>query len=1094
MPILPSHDDIRFAVGKAAYERGQEYSESGRVAAVEVVEDKPGLTLVAAETFGSGGRYYHQRIQFTERLRDVGIKGECTCPVGSDCKHVAAVSLEYLRRNGEGATEPKPVTPDAVPLEAWLTELAASDQPVVSDEDEGEFIAFVLSERPPARGVAGNLPSLEVQVRVTRRRHNSRGMLKGRPVPLVELRHGFRFPDGASEEQIEIVAMLIAAARDQWQGHARVEGELAGAMLSRMLDAGIAFWDEISQEPLAWGAPRKLSWQWRERRSGSLALLPILEPGGRLLATDPPLYVDPARQIIGPADEEMRLTAAQRRMLRKAPELPVAQAEALSLALLRDYPQLPVPMPVKVATQELRGLPARPHLRLGGRQTERGYEHVLLLSFDYGDHTIPALPKLPSVVFDAGGEFIELIRDGEAEDAAVATLVDIGFAWQPASDGPLPFVNSAGNASLAAVRWSRFLEYHVPQLERAGWRIDHDKGFRLRFDDADWEGEVEDGGDWFSLRFDLEVDGRRLPLAPLVAPLIQDVFDLPPEEWPEFWPVPLDGHRYLNLPSARLRPVLEVLRELHQREMPFDDEGKVRLSRFELATLADLPHDRALRGAKELRVLAEQLRDFAGIEQVDPPEGLDAELRPYQRRGLDWLQFLRTFRFNGILADDMGLGKTLQTLAHLLIEKRAGRLDGVKSGPALVVAPTSLMGNWRREAARFTPDLKVLVLHGSGRHSDFDHIEDHDVLLTTYPLLPRDAKELRARRYHSVILDEAQTVKNPRAKAAQIVRDLRCDHRLCLTGTPMENHLGELWSLFDFLMPGFLGDMKEFTRHYRTPIEKHGDIDLRDRLARRVQPFLLRRGKQEVAAELPPKTEILRTIEFAPQQAQLYESIRVAMDKRVREAIASQGLARSHITILDALLKLRQTCCDPRLLKLAHAERVTGSAKMELLMDLLPEQLEEGRRVLLFSQFTQMLGLIEEELKARGIRYAKLTGQTRDRDAEIDRFRNGEVDLFLISLKAGGVGLNLVEADTVILYDPWWNPAVEAQAADRAHRIGQDKPVFVYKLVIDNSVEEKMLAMQERKRALAAGVYSESRGEEVPLFDSDTLQDLFAPL
>lgn len=1090
MPVLPSHDDIRLACGEGAFERGQAYFESGRVAAVEVVEDTPGLTLLAAETFGSGGRYYHQNIQIMERLRDVGIRGECSCPVGRDCKHVVAVCLEFMRRNGDGPELPVAVGIQAVPLEAWLGELAAGDQAPDDDEEEGEFLAFVLNERPPSRGVAGNLPALEVQVRVTRRRHNSRGLLKGQAVTLMDLRYGFRFPAGASTEQVAIVATLLAAARDQWQGHPRIDGELAAQVIDRMVTAGVGYWNEIGPEPLTWGEPRKLSWQWHERRSGSLALLPDLDPPGRLLVTDPPMYLDPQTLTIGPAHEDMMLTSAQRRMLRKAPELPVAQAEAFSLALLRDYPQLPVPMPVKVATRELTGLKPRPHLRLSGRKFGNAYEHVLLLSFDYGDHTIAALPKLPSAVFDAGGELIELMRDGDAEDAAVASLEEIGFAWQTAADGPLPFINTAVNASLAAVRWSRLLDYHLPQFERQGWRIEFDPGFRLRFDHGDWDGEVEDGGDWFSLRFDLDVDGQRVPLAPLVVPLIEDMFNLPDEDWPEQLPIPLADHRYLNVPTAQLRPVLEVLRELHQRDVPIDESGNLRLSRFELATLADLPPDRALRGARELRVLAEQLRNFDGIAEVEPPPGLDAELRPYQRRGLDWLQFLRAYRFNGILADDMGLGKTLQTLAHLLIEKQAGRL----TGPALVVAPTSLMGNWRREAARFTPELRVLVLHGSGRHADFEHIDDHDVLLTTYPLLPRDAKELRMRRYHSVILDEAQTVKNPRAKAAQIVRELRCDHRLCLTGTPMENHLGELWALFDFLMPGFLGDMKEFTRHYRTPIEKHGDRDLRDRLARRVQPFLLRRGKQEVASELPPKTEILRTIEFAPAQAQLYESIRVAMDKRVRDAIASQGLARSHITILDALLKLRQTCCDPRLLKLSQAEHVTHSAKLELLMDLLPEQLEEGRRVLLFSQFTQMLGLIELELKERGIEYAKLTGQTRDRDAEIDRFRNGDVDLFLISLKAGGVGLNLVEADTVILYDPWWNPAVEAQAADRAHRIGQDKPVFVYKLVIDNSVEEKMLAMQERKRALAEGVYSEKTGEEVPLFDNDTLQDLFAPL
>jgi SNF2 family DNA or RNA helicase len=354
---------------------------------------------------------------------------------------------------------------------------------------------------------------------------------------------------------------------------------------------------------------------------------------------------------------------------------------------------------------------------------------------------------------------------------------------------------------------------------------------------------------------------------------------------------------------------------------------------------------------------------------------------------------------------------------------------------------------------------------------------------------------LQSHKYHSVILDEAQAIKNHRSKMSQLVRQLDAGHRLCLTGTPLENHLGELWALYDFLMPGFLGDAQAFARFYRTPIEKHGDHARRQHLARRVQPFLLRREKDEVATELPPKTEILQTVKFDRLQAELYEGIRVAMDKRVRDAIASQGLARSHITILDALLKLRQVCCDPRLLKLDRAQnQQVQSAKLELLLDLLPEQLEEGRRVLLFSQFTSMLGLIEIELKQRGIGYSKLTGQTRKRDAAIQRFREGEVDLFLISLKAGGTGLNLTEADTVILYDPWWNPAVETQAVDRAHRIGQDKPVFIYKLVVENSVEEIMLAMQARKRALARGIYAEQGSHEATLMNAETLYELFAPL
>jgi len=336
-------------------------------------------------------------------------------------------------------------------------------------------------------------------------------------------------------------------------------------------------------------------------------------------------------------------------------------------------------------------------------------------------------------------------------------------------------------------------------------------------------------------------------------------------------------------------------------------------------------------------------------------------------------------------------------------------------------------------------------------------------------------------------------VKNAASRAAGVVRRLHTRHRLCLTGTPLENHLGELWAQFDFLLPGFLGDSKRFTATWRTPIEKHGDRLRRDLLARRVRPFILRRRKEDVAQELPPKTVIVRTVELEGGQRDLYETVRSAMDARVREEIAARGFSRSQIVILDALLKLRQVCCDPRLLKTKAAEKVKERAKLALLMDILPELIDEGRRVLLFSQFTSMLALIQVELGPAGIAHELLTGDTRDREKVIGRFQKGKAPVFLISLKAGGVGLNLTAADTVIHFDPWWNPAVENQATDRAHRIGQQRNVFVYKLVVAGSIEEKILALQEKKAELAAGVLSED-GEALAKFGEADIRALLEPL
>ncbi|EPN61434.1 helicase/SNF2 family domain protein [Pseudomonas syringae pv. actinidiae ICMP 19079] len=466
-------------------------------------------------------------------------------------------------------------------------------------------------------------------------------------------------------------------------------------------------------------------------------------------------------------------------------------------------------------------------------------------------------------------------------------------------------------------------------------------------------------------------------------------------------------------------------------------------------------------------------------------------MRPYQLEGLSWMQSLRELEVGGVLADDMGLGKTLQTLAHLLMEKQAGRLDR----PALAVMPTSLIPNWLDEAEHFTPDLKVLALYGANRHQDAGNLQNYDLILTTYALLPRDMEMLEKQPLHVLILDEAQYIKNPNSKAAQAARNLTARQRLCLSGTPLENHLGELWSLFHFLMPGWLGNSKEFNSNYRTAIEKHGNQDRLHHLNARIKPFLLRRTKEQVATELPPKTEIIHWVDLNDAQRDVYETVRLAMDKKVRDEITRKGVARSQIIILEALLKLRQVCCDLRLVN--HDMPVNSkqgtSGKLNSLMEMFEELLAEGRKILLFSQFTSMLSLIEEELKQRGIAYALLTGSTRDRRTPIHDFQSGKLPIFLISLKAGGTGLNLTAADTVIHYDPWWNPAAENQATDRAYRIGQDKPVFVYKMIARGTVEEKIQRLQREKSALAAGVLDGRTSGDWKLRDED-LQALFAPL
>ena len=454
------------------------------------------------------------------------------------------------------------------------------------------------------------------------------------------------------------------------------------------------------------------------------------------------------------------------------------------------------------------------------------------------------------------------------------------------------------------------------------------------------------------------------------------------------------------------------------------------------------------------------------IKPTCPPLGsLETVLRPYQRDGVAWLGFLRDHGFGGVLADEMGLGKTLQVLAHLQ------SLPASQGRPSLVICPTSLVFNWAAEAQRFTPNLRTLVLSGSSRHDLFDRIGDHQIIITSYALIRRDLDRHREVTYDSVILDEAQHIKNRGTQNAQAVKAIRSLHRLVLTGTPLENSVLDLWSIFDFLMPGYLGSAQDFRERYEVPITKERDTASMARLARRVRPFLLRRLKRDVVKDLPAKIEQVSFCELTDDQAAVYQQLLSATRKEVLSAVGEQGLAKSRMLVLTALLRLRQVCCDLRLLPAAPSDptEVPGpaaaSGKVQLFGELLDEIVDGGHRVLVFSQFTRMLDLLGEELESRGLSHCRLDGSTADRQGVVQRFQtDATIPVFLISLKAGGVGLNLTGADTVIHFDPWWNPAVEDQATDRAHRIGQSRVVTSYKLITRGTVEEKILALQRRKR------------------------------
>ncbi len=757
-------------------------------------------------------------------------------------------------------------------------------------------------------------------------------------------------------------------------------------------------------------------------------------------------------------------------------------------------------------------------------------------------------PAAVQELYDTGGPVLRMQRNLTAEADATDLLWELGLLpvspqqlqWRDRETGEAGLPHGGAVWTLAQEAFfGDFWAEQVPRLQQKGWQVVVQPGFAhesvpvtrwkliVQSDTGELLGKEVAGplatrerpvqklhlpereGAWL-LSLGIEIDGEMLDLAPLLADLLKR-----DPRWLHAAKIAaIDDHALISLraPGGRridalaapLKAIIGAMVDLLTDPQRGHTYGEpLHLGAWEARRLDALrsalveahrvgPHAQwQLEGDAGLASLAKRLKTIGTPQPVSAPRGLQVQLRGYQLDGVAWLQYLRAQHLGGILADDMGLGKTAQALAHVLLEKQSGRMDL----PTLVVVPTSLVFNWQAEAQRMAPDLRVLTLQGPDRAKQFAQMATHELVLTTYPLLWRDTTALAAQRFHLLILDEAQMVKNAGSRSARALRRLQARHPLCLTGTPLENHLGELWSQFDFLMPGFLGDARSFNTRWRKPIEDNGETLRAQLLAQRVRPFILRRRKQDVASELPPRTEVIQRVQLQGQQRELYEAVRTAADKQVRRVLQRQSFEGAQISILDALLKLRQVCCDPRLVKgTAPSERME-SAKLALLGEMLPALVAEGRRVLIFSQFTELLDLVAEQLQALQLPFLSLTGKTppKQRGAVVKQFQAGAAPLFLVSLKAGGVGLNLTAADTVIHLDPWWNPAVEEQATARAHRIGQEQPVFVYKLVVEGSIEERMLELQARKLALAQGVLGHDAQGAMKFSEAD-LGALLAPL
>ena len=1086
-------EDLVDIFGETYVARGINYEKKGMVYDSHIIEENDGSQIVA--TVRGSGTYVYQTTIFINHEQSL-VSGNCSCPIGFNCKHVIAVLVKHINQQSVIEVNNSQIDQKTVPLhrdfivDNWLRRLKdrAQEEPKKKVTDELRFILFTDSDGSSGRYLA-------VKVVRTRRLKNG-GWGKQYPKkPGSESMAAY-----LTEEDHRLLGLLNASLSGiYYSSDYKLTHLLSPYILELLIESKKLHWDSLENPEIVHTEQIKASLDW-QLKDEAMEVVIVEHPEFRLLPFKPLMYFDLATNSIGQLITD--LSDEVENALSTAPAIPAEYSSIVKQELEQTFPKSNIVLPdVKIRETVSNILPI-PILTLFSIEENvyylsmgAEYDDYADLHFDYDGLTVS--PHAPDPILtrtkDAAIEKIQRNEDLELEFINALLALDLSIediGEQPQEALRFYHVNEDDG-------WMRFSINNIEPLRKSGWKINIDSSFRFNAVDPDeWYADLDDSKseDWFSLELGVKIDDEKLSLLPIVVNFIQqqtqaktlEQFLELDDDYPLF--LSLEDGRKLHVTLGEIRPIIETLVELYDPDA-LNVDGKLTLSRHQAGQLNSLGDDNLKwEGAKAPRLFAEKLSTFKQINEVSVPSTLKAELRPYQQQGLNWLQFLREYDLAGILADEMGLGKTIQTLAHILKEKESGRM----TSPCLVVATTSLMVNWANEVKQFAPSLSVLVSQGDDRKQHFDSFSQYDIVLTTYPLLPRDNDVLLEQEWYLLILDEAQYIKNPRSKVAETARQLKAKHRLCLTGTPMENHLGELWSQFHFLMPGLLGNEKQFRQLFRKPIEDKADQARQQQLNKRLAPFLLRREKSLVAKELPEKTDIISSVELSGQQRQLYETIRVAMNDKVRKEIDKKGIARSQIIILDALLKLRQVCCDPRLLKLDAAKKVKNSAKLEQLMDMLPEMIVEGRRILLFSQFTSMLSLIEKELEKRKINYVKLTGQTKDRATPINQFQDEKVPLFLISLKAGGAGLNLTAADTVIHYDPWWNPAVEAQATDRAHRIGQKNKVFVYKFITSGTVEEKINAMQKRKKALADALFGKAKKTE-GLTEHD-IQALFEPL
>ncbi|WP_405630249.1 SNF2-related protein [Pseudoalteromonas sp. Ld20] len=988
--------------------RAKEYLANGQINCLEYNSD---FSVIDASMLGNEGNTFNQHIEIKKLPTGFSVERHCSCNAKTSCRHLAAVLLKLkIEHSGEYGQD--------YIINDWFDELKTLKQTEVTTVKN--VLLFVLDVEDTRVILTPKIAAYSKEHNYTLGRNLTEQQLNSFVTPIDLLESDFR---------------LFSWIRSQNAlGHLELKGQWGFTALQQLIATQRLFFGR-SRSSIKADSAKELSFSWTHKKDLTHLNIDLCDKSPwLLLKTTPPTYIETESLKIGRL--RTPLSGEEVAHIQSIPAIHTTNFERVYKQLVANFGDGVIPHYQPVEKKKLKRI-ADAYAVIDVSNDKKQLQFSL--QFNYQGQ-----------LYQPNSAPVKLLNKA-LENTVLNELINLGFE---SCKGALQNTFIFSKQSITHNHWFKFEV--IPMLRQRGWKIS-DKKLVIKKSLTTPCLDIKRG------------KGHQVVSKILISNL--KAAHILANDNPEYQSLNRQSEQFYYYTEGKQFGVIEksvfnLLTEFKQRFEFIKTRDEL------LIPLSFLPELMALE-CINVNLVDDSLERYLAeltIQKKDVKyklQGLNSgvQLREYQQQGVDWLHFLKRHQLGGILADDMGLGKTLQVIAFL-----ANAKQNPQAGPTLIVCPTSLVSNWQNEITKFASDIKVTTIFGSARVEQLSHLAQAECILTTYPLLKRDIAYYSPLYFENIILDEAQYIKNDSAQVSRLVKRLNADFKLCLSGTPIENNLFELKSLLDFAMPSLLGSQSHFKQHFQTPIERDGDSERARELKSLIMPFILRRTKAEVAQELPLKTELIKEFEFESQQKAIYQGITEALEEKMIDLFAAQGMQKSKLAFLDALLKLRQICCHPQLID----EHTTArSAKLDWISNHLPMMLSEGRKVIIFSQFTSALDIIATQLNEQSISFSLLTGQTRHRDKVIDEFTSGNTSVFLISLKAGGTGLNLTQADTVIHFDPWWNPAVEKQATDRAYRIGQTNPVFVYKLIMANSIEQKVFKMQQEKQALVDALFTD---------------------